>query len=139
MRLAVAAIVFAMVLVSCGGPSRKPPPKIDVIPKGEVTSRMWSLADYVNQLDGLMRAGGEGDVDQDEVVSLLDQIARTARQLASEQSRHTHPLLAGNIDSFVAAIARARAAAARQPPNYYFTGALTSACVYCHDPNGGIR
>jgi len=136
-RHALAAIVFAALLVGCGGAERAAPPKLNVIPKGEVTSTMWQLAGFVNELDALMR-DTPPPVDSRDVVLLLQQMERAAYRLNKPDARTTHPLIAQNSDEFLAGVIRAREAAEREPPNYYLAGAITGGCIYCHDPEGGI-
>ena len=114
-----------------------PPPKINVIPKGEVHTAMWELAGAVTELDSHMRY--DEQVLQQKVVDNLQSMTGTVARLADSELRDTHPMLANNIDLFRADLQKALDAAKADPPNYYLAGAITGGCVYCHDPSGGLR
>lgn len=128
-------VIALLAAPACGSSGSS---KVDVMPKDELHSDMWTLAELTSELDTLMREQGN-DVRQDEVVKLLSHIERVSERLAQPSNRKKHPLMEEEIDGFKQRAMEARIAAAGTPPNYYLAGALAGACIYCHDPRGGIR
>lgn len=142
--LRVTRFVLALALAPACGPAvpaetAEPtqPPKINVVPKGEIHSAMWELAGAVTELDAHMRY--EETANQTTVVDSLRRMVQSIDRIADSELRQKHPMLSSNIDLFRADVQKALDAASGEKPNYYLAGAVTGSCVYCHDPGGGLR
>jgi|GEM_PF-4101669 len=142
--LRATCLVLALAIASACGPAvpaqtaePKPPPKINVMPKGEIHSAMWELAGAVTELDAHMRY--EETANQTTVTDNLRRMVQSIDRIADTDLRETHPMLSSNIDLFRADVQKALDAASGEQPNYYLAGAVTGGCVYCHDPGGGLR
>jgi hypothetical protein len=109
------------------------------MPKGALHSAMWQLASCVTEIDSLMRNPAAEPLDHDRIVALLATMDAVAKRLSEPDLRGAHPVLSANVDTFARDVRDAWAAAQSSPPNYYLAGAVAGACVYCHDPEGGIR
>jgi hypothetical protein len=97
-------------------------------------STMSELARAVNYLDRVMRRH-EG-IDRDEhrrVVATPRNIESLIDALTPEE-RAGHPLLESELGKLERDVRRAIETVAWDPPNYYFAGAISGACVYCHSP-----
>jgi hypothetical protein len=137
MRIVIAAIVSGMFLPGCEefpGRSRSPAPDFDYLGQQKVQSTMSELAGTVNELDRIMRR--HDGIDRDEhrrVVALLRKIESLIDALTPEE-RAGHPLLESELGKLERDVRRALETVEWTPPNYYFAGAISGACVYCHSP-----
>lgn len=109
------------------------PPSFQYLSDAEIRGTMGALARHVASLDQLMAQGEPLPSDQRRIVATLEAMQTLVRELTKgEQSNHpslddTAPILALKVD-------RALFGARRTPPNYYFAGTVSGACVYCHAP-----
>ena len=124
------AIAFAA--VGCGSPKEG---KVNTLPQNDpVYAEMWSLASMGDELDTLMKTD---PVDGQAATAILERMEKTTVKLRGQKTKH--PVLADSIDSFYDEVVKARKGAEADPPNYYFAGKVSGACVYCHDPDGGVK
>lgn len=92
---------------------------------------MRELASRVGELDGMLRASRPLDPAQRaRVATLLAQIEELTSRLA-ELPAGEHPRLR-ELSRLRSDVRRARDAVTSEPPDYYFAGAISGACVYCH-------
>ncbi len=92
---------------------------------------MRELADKVGELDALLRTDRPLEpFDQDRVAALLGEIDALAAGLESLPPG-SHPPLS-NLARLRSDVKRAREAVTGDVPDYYFAGAVSGACVYCH-------
>lgn len=92
---------------------------------------MRELAGKVGELDSILRSVRPLEpFDQDRVAVLLGEIDALAAGLETLPPG-THPPLS-NLARLRADVRRAREAVAGENPDYYFAGAVSGACVYCH-------
>jgi hypothetical protein len=92
---------------------------------------MRALREKTRDLDAILRSHREMDArDHARVVELLSEIESLATGL-DELPPEVHPssLRLGRLR---ADARRAIETAADDPPNFYFAGAISGACVYCH-------
>ena len=131
-----ALLLIALVsIASCG--SNRGEGNINTLPQDDkLYSEMWSLASMTDELDALMK---QPDVDQGAAVALLEKMESAVSALREKKERRKHPMLADNIDSFFKEVSAARTGAQATPPNYFSAGKVSGACVYCHDPDGGVK
>jgi len=131
----VAALGLALSLVACGG--KRDERNINTLPQNdELYSEMWTLASLTDELDRLMK---QPEVDNGAAVALLEKMESNVNSLRSKKERRAHPMIDDNIETFYQEVTAARVGAQANPPNYFFAGKVSGACVYCHDPSGGIR
>ena len=106
--------------------------KIAALPENEATQgAMRELARKVAELDGTLRSTRPlGPLDQDRVAVLLGDIDALAAEL-EQLPPGAHPPLS-NLARLRADVQRARRAVTGEIPDYYFAGAVSGACVYCH-------
>lgn len=100
--------------------------------QARLRSSMWQLAVQIHELDRLISREADLASQSDEVADLLAQIQRTADAIEPEQIASTHPDLRASLGAFRREIGTAREGAEKTPPNFYFAGIVSGACVYCH-------
>lgn len=98
--------------------------------KQQVRGAMDKIAKEVVALEALLRA--EAAPEQAQVVLHLDGMIAAAGELEGSASASNHPILDANLPTFRRDLTAARAAAAKDPPNYYLAGSVAGACQYCH-------
>jgi len=131
MRWALLSVFLLVLGSSCGSDQGG----VNTLPQNDpVYSEMWSLASMADELDRVMKADS---VDSQAALAILQRMEKTTTGLRG--SKKKHPILANNIDTFYDEVVKARKAAEGSPPNYYFAGKVSGACVYCHDPDGGVK
>jgi hypothetical protein len=134
-----AAAYLAAAAVACGriaGWVREHtyPPSFEYIPDEKVESTMWELARRVNEIDKYMRGhAGLTPEQRQRVTTLLLEMRKLAEDLKKEE-RSNHPLLDANLPKLRSDIDRAIEGLTWDPPSYFFVGAVSGACVYCHSP-----
>jgi hypothetical protein len=128
MRVWVAVAALALSVAGCGGFTRwmrghTYPADFRYVTRAEIRSAMWELANHAAALDRALRAGGAPDeAMRAEILRALDGLEEATRALGREGQR-SNPLIDANLDAF------RRGDAERTPPNYFFAGAVTGACM----------
>ncbi len=108
------------------------PADFHYITKQEIRTTMGGLASEVYALDQIMlRESGVQQDDQARVIEILSRMRNLAKQL-KRQEQSNHPRIQAHAPRLQRDIDRALANARRAPPNYYYTGLVTSTCTYCH-------
>ncbi|MEW5853691.1 MAG: hypothetical protein AB2A00_33255 [Myxococcota bacterium] len=102
----------------------------------QVNSSMHRISKAARELNALLKQQELTPEQQAEVVRLLGEMERGARELKSADPASNHPRITDNVDQFIRDIETARASAQRTPPNYYLAGSITGSCFYCHSPTG---
>jgi hypothetical protein len=74
---------------------------------------------------GMLRSFGS-------VGSLLAGMEEAAASLGPAGWPSNHPQIGANLDRLWRDIEHARRAAEREPPNYFYAGVVSGACLYCH-------
>ncbi|MBT8492042.1 MAG: hypothetical protein KJO07_03190 [Deltaproteobacteria bacterium] len=125
------ALTIALIAGACGSKEGA----VNTLPQNDpVYSEMWSLASMGDELDTLMKTD---PVDGAAALAILEKMETITVSLRGGRTKH--PVLADSIDSFYDEVVKARKGAEAEPPNYYFAGKVSGACVYCHDPDGGVK
>lgn len=133
------SMILAMLLLSsCGDVATNLrrhtyPPGFRYVTREQLDSSMWQLAHAVR---GLREALREQPVDakrRAEIIQLLQMMDLATKDLSSHGWPSNHPLVDANLDALRADIAQARRAVEWNPPNYVLAGAVSGACMYCHD------
>lgn len=110
------------------------PPRFNYIPKERLQSTMWRLAAQLSELDRRMRAPDAASrPSQDEVVRLLAEMERDARELGPGGWPSNHPRVSRGVEAFRDDLQAARRAASRTPPDYFLAGRVAGACLHCHE------
>lgn len=109
------------------------PPNFNYIPRDELDSTMWQLADRVKQLDDRMRTASNGDESLSaDVVRILSEMEDVSRALGQGGWPSNHPRVSQNIEKFREDLSLARQAAAATPPRYFLAGSVSGTCIACH-------
>lgn len=109
------------------------PPDFNYVSAEDLESAMWRLARGVNKLDGIMRTGSvSGEYPQDEILALLEDMEAAAESLGPGNWPSNHPRISENVEVLRRDIYRARVGAQSRPPDYFFAGTVSGACLYCH-------
>jgi len=109
------------------------PPSFNYVPHEDLHSAMWQLAHDTYELDRILRESASGGgYPREEILSLLAGMDEAARSLGPGGWPANHPQIGANVDLLRQDIERARQAAERNPPNYFYAGAVSGACLYCH-------
>jgi len=112
------------------------PPNFKYIERGQLKSAMWQLAQYVHELDQVMRQPAtDGDARRREVVRLLTAMQAATKDLETEGRPSNHPVISDHLAGFRRDLALARAGVQADPPNYYLVGSVSGACLVCHAPS----
>ena len=130
-RLRRALLALALALLVPAASACEPGPKPRAAQNESTQLAMRALANKVGELDSLLRSDRPLEpFDRDRVAVLLGEIDALAAGLETLPPG-THPPLS-NLERLRADVKRAREAAASDTPDYYFAGAVSGACVYCH-------
>lgn len=130
------ALVIVLIFVGCVHVPYQTaavyPPDFRYIPREKLSSSMWQLAYDLEELKGnFEKKESERTVGfNEDVVNKLQNIESTASSLGGAETNH--PLLNKHLDHFLSEVARARARAKMDPPDYFFAERLNGACNYCH-------
>jgi outer membrane murein-binding lipoprotein Lpp len=111
------------------------PPDFNYLSQDQIESTMGQLAHLVTRLNAVMAAETEIDAStQAEIVTLLGELEEKARALGPGGWPSNHPRISAHVDSLRDDLRRARIAAEKSPPNYFWAGSISGACTYCHAP-----
>ena len=109
------------------------PPSFNYVTQEQLKSAMWQLAHDTYELDGILREGAEGGgYPHQRILGLLASMEDAAGSLGPGEWPSNHPQIGANVDRLRQDIQHARRAAERNPPNYYYAGSVSGACLYCH-------
>lgn len=108
-------------------------PTFRYVPEEKVRASMRDLAVHTRELDRVLReASVSGSYPREKIVGSLVEMDRVCGDLEPGQWPSNHPFLFEAIGHLRDDIQQARLAAERDPPNYFFAGAVSGACIYCH-------
>lgn len=71
-------------------------------------------------------------IEQQEVVSILEEMELIASSFQAEQAGESHLFLQEDMTAFLDSLTQARIAAEGSPPRYYPAGKVAGGCVNCH-------
>ncbi len=110
------------------------PPDFRYITESQIRSTMGQLAAQIYALESLM-AESETPLarDQRKITEILEAMQTSARELTRGKDTH-HPDLNRYAPLLERRVDRALFGARLNPPNYFFAGAVSGACEYCHAP-----
>lgn len=140
-RRAAARIAALVLLAAACSPAARErvraytyPPDFNYIPRDELRSTMWELADRVVELDRVMRQSAPGDESmRGEVIRLLGEMQALSGNLGPGGDwPSNHPRVSRNVDAFRRELEAARRAVELDPPRYFLAGSISGACVHCH-------
>ena len=136
MRSLIALLALALVACPAAGPRLREhtyPPTFQYIEPSKLRSSMWMLAAEVQRLDRALRQPAADPAEQQhQVADVLMAMQRAVDGIANPGRVTQHPLLNRNLPRFREQVQRARADAARTPPNYFTATALVGSCSACH-------
>lgn len=139
----VASLAAAIVALGCGigsGDSVRRytySPDFNYLTQDQLESTMGRFARLVSQLNAIMAAGSEIDAaEREQIIALLRGLEEQARALGPGGWPSNHPRISTHVDAFRRDLERARLAAERDPPNYFWAGSVSAACSHCHSPRG---
>ncbi len=127
----VKGAVTAMVVAALSGavvgctPVATPPP-------GPVSQAMRALALDLGSLEDALAVPALRDVDQIRALGLLDSIEARANALQHSPAASKHPILGTELPAFRSAVADARLALRRVPPEAAPARELARSCRACH-------
>jgi hypothetical protein len=111
------------------------PPDFNYLSQDQIESTMGQFAQLVLRLNAIMEADPEVDeAERALVIDLLRQLEVQTRALGPGGWPSNHPLIGARVDSLRDDLQRARIAAERDPPNYFWAGSISAACTNCHAP-----
>jgi hypothetical protein len=123
------AALAALLIVACE--REAPPPPAPRTGNESVRLAMRALRDKTSDLDAILRSHREIDPrDHARIVELLAEIESLATGLEELPPDAHVPAI--RLERLRVDARRALEAAADDPPNFYFAGAISGACVYCH-------
>lgn len=131
-------LLLVLALIACHDPGARLrehtyPPSFEYIEQSRLQSSMWALAFEVRRLDRtLRRPAGDSAEQQRQVAEILMRMDGAVDALATPGRVTQHPLLNRNLPRFREQVQRARADAARTPPNYFSATTLVGSCTGCH-------
>jgi hypothetical protein len=137
-----ALLVAVAVIAACGtglGELRRHTygPGFNYLTQDQLETTMGRFARLVTQLNAVMAADADPEIDAAErahIIELLRRLEHEAQALGPGGWPSNHPRISRHVDSLRRDLERARQAAEREPPNYYWAGSISGACSYCHAP-----
>lgn len=131
------ALAGALIIAACAEPAAKLrqhtyPPDFQYITAEQLQMTMWQIAALTERLDQIVSEPASIPAHRIEILTLLEQLERTADEMRTEGVPSSHPLINANFDRFLDDIRQARRDVAREPPSYFRVSGLPSACRYCH-------
>ena len=108
------------------------PDSITYIDSRQMKSAMHEMAGNIAMLDRLVAKESLLDIDQEQVLSILDNLDAISLRLGTSGTVTNHSAIDEHLPLFQEAIARARLMASANPPNYYPIGRVSGACSACH-------
>ena len=109
------------------------PSKMTSIRGGDTTTVMYRMGAIMGDLESYVSAGPVNDPEvRQDILRKLDQLKSIAKSIREGGTVTHHRRIDENIDDFIADIDRAREAAGRTNPDYYYIGRLAGACNACH-------
>ncbi len=109
------------------------PPGFRYVTQEQLDSSMWRLAHGVRGLREALREQPVDATRRAEIIQFLQMMDLAAKDLDAQGWPSNHPLVDAHLDALRADIAQARRAVEWNPPNYVLAGAVSGACMYCHD------
>ncbi len=132
---------LVLLLSACGRGSNEsvstvaPAPDFDYTAGQDLRSGMAQLGMQLALLDRELVENEYNQIDQQLVVSILQEMELIGSGLQATDAGESHHFLQDDMPVFVAAIRNARNSANESPPNYYLAGRVAGACVNCHRVN----
>jgi hypothetical protein len=139
-RLSV-LIGLSLTLVSCSGVAGALrqvtyPPGFTYVSREQLTSRMHELGYELQQLDQALGPDNQAlSEQQQQVVTILNNIERVAGGIQAGEAGSNHPFLQNDMATFMATVGQARVSAGLNPPRYYEAGRVSGSCANCHRLN----
>lgn len=137
----VAAAAFAAAILASGCSSdlgdrvrrHTYSPEFNYLSQEQLETTMGRFARLLTQLNAIMAADAEIDAaERERIVVLLRGLEAESRALGPGGWPSNHPRISAHVDAFRRDVERARQAAEREPPNYFWAGSISAACSYCH-------
>jgi hypothetical protein len=108
-------------------------PPFNYVTQDQLRFAMWRLAHDVYELDRTLREeAGVAGYPRERILGLLAGMEEAAASLGPAGWPSNHPQIGANLDRLWRDIEHARRAAEREPPNYFYAGVVSGACLYCH-------
>jgi hypothetical protein len=99
----------------------------------EIDDSMKRLAAASRRLTSLLRDGvPRSAAERAEVVDLLGEMEEASATLDGRKKPSNHPVIDAHLERFQRDVSAARAAAERDPPNYFLAGTVAGSCMLCH-------
>lgn len=111
------------------------PPAFTPAELADSGSQMAQLGYQLALLERELTEDEFNQIEQQEVVSILQNMESAASSLMAEDAGESHLFLQEDMTAFVDTLREARLAAAMSPPRYYLAGKVTGGCVNCHQLN----
>jgi hypothetical protein len=138
---ALALLAAAVLALGCGwgfGDSLRRhtySPDFNYLTQEQLETTMGRFARLVTQLNAIMAADPEIDAaERERIIDLLRRLEDESRALGPGGWPSNHPRISAHVGSLRRDVERARQAAERDPPNYFWAGSISGACSYCHAP-----
>jgi hypothetical protein len=138
---AIALTLGSVLVLGCSngfGASIRPhtyPLDFNYLSQDQIESTMGQFAQLVGRLNTIMAADAEIDAgERAQVIDLLLQLETRARELGPGGWPSNHRRISIHVDSLREDLRRARTAAERNPPSYFWAGSISAACTHCHAP-----
>jgi len=110
------------------------PPDFEYISAQQLEGSMHALAAHISDLDEIMWAAEPVQAEGHErILEILSGMRVEARKLDRGQPTN-HPRVDRYLPWLQADIDKALEGARAIPPNYYYAGAISGSCEYCHVP-----
>jgi uncharacterized membrane protein YebE (DUF533 family) len=108
-------------------------PEFNYLSQEQLETTMGRFARLLTQLNAIMAADAEIDAaERERIVALLRGLEAESRALGPGGWPSNHPQITAHVGAFRRDVERARLAAEREPPNYFWAGSISAACSYCH-------
>jgi len=110
-------------------------PTLHTLSQEELKTTMGTLASMMLELEDLMASYPEKNPQSAaRIPVLLEEMFAATQPLGPAGWPSSHPQISARVGLLRDDLHRARLAAEREPPNYYWAGTVSSACTYCHAP-----
>lgn len=129
-----AIVVCASLVAGCAVVRKATyPPDFEYLEPSRIKNAMTRLSADIWRIEDILATSETVlPYEREEIITILDGMDGTAKQLGAGTTITNHPFIDQNIDSFQRDVRLALEDVKKEPPIYYRAGRLSGRCLACH-------